>query len=284
MNNRTAFLWLLLFLTSPFLYAKKACIIVHGTWASQESWYRSGGSFFEAVLATSARHGVDEVVSFTWSGKNSDRERRKAAVALSAIIEKYDDVVIIAHSHGANVAIMASQMIDNDSAWNYNRHQLYKISKFYALGVPVQAYECFPNMNVINYFYNLFSFEDFVQPVFGIFGRTFFIHERVANISAFIDNQQPDHSGLHHPIIGKSILNIHENLMHCGCSINKNCGCFDRNHFAFKQPIKIFFHTVECHNLICKADHERENLLKKDQKLMRLLLDAIMRKPKNRRN
>ena len=283
MKNRII-LYVLLLLTSPFLYGKSACIIIHGTWAAKENWHKPGGSFFEEVLASSKKHDVDEVVSFTWSGKNNDRERRKAAMNLSGLIQEYDDVVIIAHSHGANVGIIASQLLDNDSSWNYFGPERYKIRKFYALGVPVAAYECFPNMNVIKYFYNLFSFEDFVQPVFGIFGRTFFVHDRVANISVSINQKEPDHSGLHEPIIGTFILDIHEQMRTCDCPLSPEGCCSCRKNFSFNHPLQISFDQKSHTNLICNIDHERERLLQRDAKLMRLLLDAIMRKPKNRRD
>ena len=269
MKNRAIYLYVLVLTTSLFVYGKSACIIVHGTWASKESWYQPGGDFFESVLSSSEKYDIDEVVSFTWSGKNNQRDRQSAGIALSQTIQEYDYVTIIAHSHGATVGILASQDLQKNWIACGNKTG-YKNKKFYSLGVPVNQYDCFPNMNVIGRFYNLFSFEDVVQPVFGIFGRTFFLHDRVANLSVVIDGIEPGHSGTHNQVVGRDILSIDEGFAKKGRE--------KMDPFSFQNPGKVLFFKDQLPEY--QRDYRREELIARDKKLMRLLLDAIMRKRK----
>ena len=269
MKNWILCLYVLFLIASPFVYAKSACIIVHGTWASKESWYQPGGAFFESVLSSSEKYNIDEVVSFTWSGKNNQRDRQRAGFELSQTIQKYDAVTIIAHSHGATVGILASH--DLRENWiACGKKTEYKIKKFYALGIPVNQYDCFPNMNVIGKFYNLFSFSDMVQPVFGVFGRTFFLHDRVANLSVVIDGIEPTHSSIHSGVVGRGILSVAEGFAKKGRK--------KMDPFSFENPGKVLFFKEQIPEY--QRDYMREELIARDKKLMRLLLDAIMRKRK----
>jgi len=52
------------------MYTKSACIIIHGTWAKDESWYQPEGDFFKALQSSALELKiVDEIVPFQWSGK-----------------------------------------------------------------------------------------------------------------------------------------------------------------------------------------------------------------------
>ena len=53
-----------------------------------------------------------------------------------------------------------------------------------------------PNMKVIQYLYNLFSFEDLIQTVLGLSVREFPEHKRIANLRVIINGKEPDHAGL----------------------------------------------------------------------------------------
>jgi len=87
-------------------------ILVHGTFAKGSQDFLPGGSFFQNVARTVHDRTV---VSFQWSGKNSHQARVGAAKALAAFIRSYqfapgEQLNIVAHSHGGNVAISAINM------------------------------------------------------------------------------------------------------------------------------------------------------------------------------
>ena len=266
MKKRIYVTCILLSIVSPFLFAQNVCIIVHGTWASKESWHQPGGDFFEAVKLSQSARKYDQVISFVWSGKNNDYERFQAGLQLAEMIDGFDSVTLIAHSHGATVGIIASQLLYEQYQF-YGAPADYQIKRFYALGVPVNKYDVLPNMNVIEHFYNLFSFEDLIQPVFGVFGRTFAVHDRIANLSVTINGRAPSHSEIHDPLIGKYVLSIHEEVSIIRCP---------KGTFSFVHPGKVAFHQ---NSNYCdyRRDYERVEKLAKDERLMRLLLSTLMK-------
>lgn len=97
-------------------------IVVHGTFAQDNDWFRRHSVFCQTLDDQLKRsgsiaecwsclaHGNDE---FRWSGANSELERRFAGWRLFevlATLERRSDVVgyhIISHSHGGNVVISA---------------------------------------------------------------------------------------------------------------------------------------------------------------------------------
>lgn len=115
-------------------------ILVHGTWArgfdpekhaqakaadkpTDPQWFESG-SKFRAELA-SAFAGVTPAVdisAFLWSGANSIEERGSAAVRLAKTIDESvagspeTTHVIVAHSHGGNVALEARQALAGNAS------------------------------------------------------------------------------------------------------------------------------------------------------------------------
>lgn len=199
--TRLSFLFILFFW--PAAWAHDVYIIVHGTWSCGISWANSGGDFFDA-LEKSAPEG-SHILPYTWSGNVDHVSREHAAKGLVKLIKSYPaktNINLIAHSHGANVATVASQMLAKD----LNNH--HSIANFYALGAPVNVSSYAPAMNVIKNFYNLFSFEDFVQPVFGFFERTYPEHEHTANIRIFINGKEPGHSELHDPLVAQLLPHL----------------------------------------------------------------------------
>jgi len=200
-------LWLIALSTQNTQYTKSAGIIIHGTWAKNESWYQVGGDFFHEIeIANNYLQLVDEIISFSWSGKLGYPEQLLAAKKLTEKILEYDFVILIGHSHGVTVGILSSMMLGkNNSIGNNNS----KIKKFYALGVPVDSESSiYPDMSAIDSFYNLFSFGDIIQRVHGLHERVFMPHERITNIAIQIDDLHPNHSKLHHPVVGKHLLAI----------------------------------------------------------------------------
>jgi pimeloyl-ACP methyl ester carboxylesterase len=103
-------------------------IMIHGTWASDGTWWRPGGDFFEYVKTDLARPDLyGKRDQFKWSGKNRDSSRRMAAVSLDAWLRKHpaDEVNVFAHSHGANVAMLAT-------------HRSIRINRLVMLSPPVR--------------------------------------------------------------------------------------------------------------------------------------------------
>jgi hypothetical protein len=100
-------------------------ILIHGTWGrgffpklnvpyKKKSWIDIGSEFASQLLS-SFRHHDTAIYAFHWSGSNSIIERNSAATALRGHIrellkkEVKSTFVLIAHSHGGNVALMAME-------------------------------------------------------------------------------------------------------------------------------------------------------------------------------
>lgn len=255
--------FILILLFAQSLSATSACIIIHGTWAQDESWYQPEGDFFKGVYRCAQETKiVDQVVAFSWSDKLSYYFQMEAARRLQKFIEKYEFVILIGHSHGATVGILASQLM-SESLQNIG-----KIKKFYALGVPVDPkMQIYPDMQVIEKFYNLFSFGDFVQPVNGVHERVFTFHERLVNISVTIHDDHPSHSELHDPIIGQELLKIEDFFAH------KLLGNFEN--FAFDQPGSIQFFKYAVPKYCVQSD--QPSLLELDKQTQWMINAAFFR-------
>lgn len=226
-------------------------IIVHGTWSKASSWYAPGGHFFD-LIEQQARDLGHTAITYTWSGYLDEAHRAAAGKALAKLIRSYPadtEFYIIAHSHGGNVAILASQELANIEG---NTHHIKIV---YALATPVDSAHYMPNMNIIDYFYNLFSFKDAVQPVMGFFGRTYPYHERIANIRIMINGKEPYHSEIHHPAVAHWLPQLHEMLM------KNECGPV----FALHTAGLIHFKDQSKPQYL--LDIEREQLLAKDRTL-----------------
>lgn len=199
-------IYVLAAITGPACAANGVYIVIHGTWATSASWAKKGGDFFDALERTI----TDEfnLVSFTWTGSNNHAARLQAAHDLVQLITSYPPnftIHLVAHSHGANVGILASQLLGKQS-------KAYTIETFFALGTPVCPDNYLPDMNVIRYFYSLFSLSDHIQTVNNLFQREYPLHERIFNIRLFLDDTEPSHSTLHTPLIGGWIPMLHEFL------------------------------------------------------------------------
>lgn len=179
--------------------SKVLYIIVHGTWAQHEAWAQPGGDFFETMQRTveNSQLNADKVrvASFSWSGKNDHAERQQSAQKLAtalATLPKDTAITLIAHSHGANVCFLASQLL---------AHTGHTIKTLYALGTPIDRARYSPNMNVIGSLYNLFSFGDPIQTVSGCFERALPPHPRITNIALTCNGSRPNHAELHSPLV-----------------------------------------------------------------------------------
>ncbi|WGL15902.1 alpha/beta hydrolase [Microbulbifer bruguierae] len=170
---------------------KSLTIIVHGTWASSKTWWQKGGTFWNYVntLVPDLYQGQ---TPFKWSGDNRHTKRKAAANDLVNWLSGIQDVDIIAHSHGGNVAIEATRIG-------------LKIRKLILLGTPVR-YEYVPLMKNIQQLYCVFSKGDFVQKIGAQLsprgdGRTMADSNKLVN--CYADNngnkKKPSHSELHEP-------------------------------------------------------------------------------------
>jgi len=259
--------------TGNTLYTRSACIVIHGTWAQNSRWFQRGGDFFEEIARSVRELQIaDEVVSFSWSGKLGYSCHVQAALSLLKKIMEYDFVILIAHSHGATVGILASQLLSQKISIG---NHLPKISRFYALGVPVDpTREIYPDMSVIDNFYNLFSLGDLVQPVQGIYERCFSDHERIANIAVMLNDLYPLHVQMHHSIIGKHLLRIPDFYM------QEDGNSFKIFQHMMPAEIKFYHHQDPIYVL----QPNRNRLLELDKTASSLMENAFLRNEALSRN
>lgn len=240
--------------------AKSVFILVHGTWGADCAWYMPKGDFFEALEEVVSKKN-SSVVSFRWCGGAGHSARFKAGQNLAKLIETYDDstvVYVIAHSHGGSVAALASHMLAQEEN---NKH---RIRALFTLGTPVMS-NYLPNMTIIDYVYNLFSFEDLIQTVLGLSGREYPEHKRIANLRVFIDGKEPHHAGLHHAVIGKWIAYLHRHFtQHL-----QDHGITGR----ISEPSIVYFHHDKAPAY--EFDVHRTELIDRDRQLSVLILDSL---------
>jgi len=141
-------------------------IFIHGTFSSPNEAFPQ--DFRSHVMNY---YGDDESIDLQWSGGNSDCDRRDAAEKLSMKlrnINKYrpnEPITIVAHSHGGNVALLASQMGG-------------EMDNLVTLGTPIMSkYQ--PNSSNIGTWNNVYSTNDKVQTLPLGAGRT---HSSATNI------------------------------------------------------------------------------------------------------
>lgn len=233
-------------------------IVIHGTWAKKSTWAQPGGDFFTA-LEQSVSTSSTTVTSFSWSGNLDNESRRAAGKALAEYIQTYPTTTtfnIIGHSHGANVGILACNELATRQPITHT------INAFYALAAPVNTNEYMPTMTGINSFYNFFSLNDLVQPVFGIFGRIYPQHPRIANIRLTLNGKEPDHDQLHNPCIAQWLTPLHLHYMN--------------NPHTYLEPVVVDIAYDKKPRFA--LDTERKELLTEDRKLIAHLLTVFRTK------
>ena len=199
--------FLILLLATPALQARTVSIIVHGTWGVDSPWYLPGGDFFEAYKAATEQDPDHYCCTFSWSGKNSHQARVTAAQQLYYLISAHEPstrFIIIAHSHGANIAFLASQFVAQTGT--------HSIDTIFALGAPINTMLYAPDAECVEHIVNLFSFRDLVQPVLGMFERQLPATSQAINMRVVVDDRQPQHSGLHNPTIAQWLPDLHAQI------------------------------------------------------------------------
>lgn len=180
--------------------SQKIVLLIHGTFAAQEAWYQPGGDFYQALSTAFYDYTVR---SYTWSGKPSYKDRLDAAKKLFNYLTthfyNHHNLILVAHSHGVNVAIQALQECQKK---NIPLSVLY----FYTLAPPVDNVLYKPPMQIIKELHNLFSYGDCVQTVQNLFERTFLKNTSynagiITNTHIKINNLYPGHADLHHPLV-----------------------------------------------------------------------------------
>jgi hypothetical protein len=174
---------------------KSLAIIVHGTWAAKEAWWRPKAGAFWYHIEKTWPHLYSGPSPFVWSGDNKHAARAVAAEQLVkwAQSEGSPALDIIAHSHGGNVCLLASRLG-------------LRINRLVLLGTPIRT-EYMLDLGTIGSIRNVFSLADHTQTSLGTTpnrrfeGRTLGDSANVSNWRAEHDGTggEPGHSDLHEP-------------------------------------------------------------------------------------
>ncbi len=179
-------------------------ILIHGTWGLESAWHKSGALFYDTLKHSLLKNGI-KLIDFNWSGKLSYQKRKEAGINLANLITSYPcntRFILVTHSHGGNVGIIASQLLSPP----------HQIIAFYSLGLPVDTSSYLPNMQVIKNFYNIFSFDDTYQTAFGMHERILPVGQGIYNINIEINHQKPQHEALHSLAIAKWLTHVDQKL------------------------------------------------------------------------
>ncbi len=177
---------------------ERMVIVVHGTYALAQAWWRWPSPFTEyldSLTAPSLTAGNGSVYKdtdfFEWSARDYDSHRRSAALDLATWIHDHpaDHLTIVAHSHGGNVAMLATR-------------QSVKVERLILLGSPIRT-DYTPDLRNVGILYNIYSFGDLIQTIVGTKphqrgeGRSLGDSEKVVNFLARNGLFGPGHSDLH---------------------------------------------------------------------------------------
>lgn len=190
--------------TVPKKESAIVAILIHGTWGIESAWHQPGALFYDTLKHNLLKNNI-KLIDFNWSGKLSYQKRKDAGINLANLINSYPRntaFILITHSHGGNVGIIASQLLNIPN----------QILAFYSLGLPVDVKNYLPNMQVIKNFYNIFSFGDLHQTAFGMHERILPISNGIYNVNIEINHVPPQHEELHGVSIAKWLMHIDKKL------------------------------------------------------------------------
>jgi hypothetical protein len=136
-------------------YTRTIVYLVHGMWGrgmfrvrprKKPRWFERDSAFFRQLTAElGGESPLLEVIPFNWSGANSLVERYEAAAELASRIEKdlphlvRTRVVILGHSHGGNIALMASHMLRGSTGRGAVSVDVVTLATPFVRLVPAQA-------------------------------------------------------------------------------------------------------------------------------------------------
>lgn len=253
----------ILLLDTNILISKEYIVfnLIPGTWSNDSDWHQKNGAFYLNFKESAQKVPVNNkdifVITFNWSGSITNSSRTKAGKEFAKYIQGFPSKTefhVVAHSHGANIVFLASQILAQEKTG-------HKIKVCYALGAPVDAKSYMPDMKIIKYLYNFFSFKDMVQPCLGLYKRVFPHHERIANLQVILDGIEPGHFDLRSPIIGKWLPTFHNSCMNKQDSFSQ---------FEFTHPAAIHFFTKTAP--VYSIERKRDELLTKDAAAQNLSL------------
>ena len=134
--------------------------VIHGTWAKEERYFFDPSdavfaTIMDAIIVYAERlRRPVEVVSYCWSGVNTMEARRLAGSGLRFLIERFYSAAEgygaqcgLAHSHGVNILLMASQDVAFDTIISlaapvfesvYKPVHIKRLYHFYSIKDPVQ--------------------------------------------------------------------------------------------------------------------------------------------------
>jgi pimeloyl-ACP methyl ester carboxylesterase len=86
-------------------------LLIHGTWAANEQWWKPGGDFHSYLLNGIRPDLYSNPDAFSWSGAYSEAARAVAATELQAWLSGHgiQSPYLLTHSHGGSVAMLATQ-------------------------------------------------------------------------------------------------------------------------------------------------------------------------------
>jgi pimeloyl-ACP methyl ester carboxylesterase len=86
-------------------------LLVHGTWAANEQWWKPGGNFHSYLLNGIRPDLYANADAFSWSGAYSEAARAVAANELKTWLAGHaiQNPYLLTHSHGGSVAMLATQ-------------------------------------------------------------------------------------------------------------------------------------------------------------------------------
>jgi len=96
--------------------------LVHGTFATKAPWASEGSNLCSKIRSALAPEHKVDFFSFNWSGKNSNQARFSASEELAQVLKEQETLypgkkkIIIAHSHGGNIAMYALKKLGNAKA------------------------------------------------------------------------------------------------------------------------------------------------------------------------
>lgn len=186
-------------------------ILIHGTMASpnhmalygnKSHWCYPGHKSFEALKKIT--HA--SIICCPWSGGIDVSALVAGAKKLIVLLQKHASthtIHIVAHSNGGNVALLALDLL----ARNSNRKI---VDELILLGTPIYLHRYPESIKAAHRIYNLFSYGDVIQPVFGNYERLLPEQAHIFNIQVTFNGAQALHNQLYKAEIVQLIPHFHK--------------------------------------------------------------------------
>lgn len=211
----------LIFSTEVFATQKPDLyILIHGSFASpkhmmvygnRKHWCQPGHKSFELLKKITGAH----IINHPWSGGIHLSSLIAGAKELMVLIKHYaptHTIHIVAHSNGGNVALLALDELARATT-------TVIVDELILLGTPIY-FNWYPkSIKVVRCIYNLFSYGDVIQPVFGNYERSLPEHNHIFNIQVKMNNKPATHNELYR----SPIIQLIPQFRHLFAKKNKYC-------------------------------------------------------------